>query len=135
MTPATITTAARPEEGQEEGCLARDVLARVGDKWSVYVIHLLGQRTMRFSELRRSVDGISQRMLTVTLRGLERDGLVEREIFAEVPPRVQYSLTPMGASLLDVVGALVDWSAGHTRAIATARARYDQATDPMSQRD
>jgi DNA-binding HxlR family transcriptional regulator len=142
VTPAATTTAtttasatARPEQGPDEGCLARDVLARVGDKWSVYVIHLLGQRTMRFSELRRSVDGISQRMLTVTLRGLERDGLVEREIFAEVPPRVQYSLTPMGASLLDVVGALVDWSAGHTRAIATARARYDQATDPMSQRD
>ena len=136
MTPASTTpasTTARPEEGPEEGCLARDVLARVGDKWSVYVIHQLGRRTMRFSELRRAVDGISQRMLTVTLRGLERDGLVEREIFAEVPPRVQYSLTPMGASLLDVVGALVDWSAGHTRAIATARARYDQATDPMSQ--
>jgi DNA-binding HxlR family transcriptional regulator len=109
-----------------EDCLARDVLDRVGDKWTVQVIHLLGPGTMRFSELRRSVDGISQRMLTVTLRGLERDGLVVRQVFAEVPPRVEYTLTPLGESLLDVVGALVEWSAGHTSAIAEARRRYDK---------
>ena len=107
-----------------EGCLARDVLDRVGDKWTVQVIHLLGQGTLRFSELRRSVDGISQRMLTVTLRGLERDGLVLRQVFAVVPPRVEYTLTPLGESLLDVVGALVEWSAGHTGDIAEARRHY-----------
>jgi DNA-binding HxlR family transcriptional regulator len=110
-----------------EICLVRDVLARVGDKWSVFVIHLLGGGTMRFTELRRSVDGISQRMLTVTLRGLERDGLVERKVYAQVPPRVEYSLTPLGESLLDVVAALVAWSDEHTDDIALARARYDQS--------
>lgn len=113
--------------GNLDDCLARDVLDRVGDKWSVFVIHLLRTGTMRFSELRRAIDGISQRMLTVTLRGLERDGLVDREIFAEVPPRVQYSLTPLGASLLDIVTALVAWSEGHTKDIAHARNRYDES--------
>jgi DNA-binding HxlR family transcriptional regulator len=106
-------------------CLAGDVLARVGDKWSVFVIHQLGAGTQRFSELKRSVDGVSQRMLTVTLRGLERDGLVEREVFAEVPPRVEYTLTPLGRSLLATVGDLIAWSEGHTRDIAAARVRYD----------
>ena len=109
-------------------CLVRDVLARVGDKWSVLVIYRLGGGTRRFSELRRSVDGISQRMLTVTLRGLERDGLVEREVFPEVPPRVEYTLTPLGRSLLEVVGALFHWSDGHTHEVAAARTRYDELT-------
>lgn len=109
-------------------CLARDVLARVGDKWSVQVIYRLGGGTRRFSELRRSVDGISQRMLTVTLRGLERDGLVEREVFPEVPPRVEYTLTPLGESLLEVVTALFHWSDGHTHEVAAARAHYDAVT-------
>ena len=108
-----------------EGCLARDVLDRVGDKWTVQVIHLLGPGTMRFSELRRSIDGISQRMLTVTLRGLERDGLVVRQVFAVVPPRVEYTLTSLGESLLDIVRALAEWSAGHTSDLAEARRRYD----------
>jgi len=112
-------------ESPHAECVAPDVLARVGDKWSVFVIHRLGSGTMRFSELRRSVDGISQRMLTVTLRGLERDGLVAREVYAEVPPRVEYTLTSLGASLLKTVRALVDWSEGHTVDIAAARRRYD----------
>ena len=110
-----------------EGCLARDVLDRIGDKWSVYVIGRLGRGTMRFSELRRSIDGISQRMLTVTLRALERDGLIVRTVYAQVPPRVEYALTPLGRSLLDVVGALVDWSGRHTADIDKARRRYDSA--------
>jgi DNA-binding HxlR family transcriptional regulator len=124
----TTTAVSKPRSlpPPPEGCLARDVLDRVGDKWTVQVIHLLGPGTMRFSELRRSVEGISQRMLTVTLRGLERDGLVVRRVFAVVPPRVEYTLTPLGESLLDVVGALVEWSAGHTGDIAEARRRYDQ---------
>jgi DNA-binding HxlR family transcriptional regulator len=115
-----------------EDCLVRDVLARVGDKWSVFVIHLLGGGTMRFSELRHSIDGISQRMLTVTLRGLERDGLVSRKVFAEVPPRVEYSLTPLGESLREVIGALVGWSDDHTRDIAAARIRYDRRPPPLA---
>src|SRR5687768_8512062 len=89
-------------------CHARDVLVRVGDTWSVYVIHMLGEaRTLRFSELRKEVDGISQRMLTVTLRGLERDGLVRRTVFAEIPPRVEYSLTPLGSTLRQLIRRLV----------------------------
>jgi DNA-binding HxlR family transcriptional regulator len=106
-------------------CLARDVLDRIGDKWSAYVIALLGNGTLRFTELRRAVEGISQRMLTVTLRALERDGLIDRRIYAVIPPRVEYTLTPLGASLLDVVGALVAWSNEHQPDVERARIRYD----------
>ncbi len=77
-----------------------DVLARVGDKWSVLVVTRLGERPMRFNELRRSIGGISQRMLTLTLRGLERDGLITRTVFPTIPPRVDYALTPLGRDLL-----------------------------------
>jgi DNA-binding HxlR family transcriptional regulator len=109
-----------------EGCLASEVLNRIGDKWSVYAIAYLGGGTLRFSELRRRIEGISQRMLTVTLRALERDGLVTRTVHPEIPPRVEYALTPLGRSLLDVVGELVSWSEKHTADIADARADYDQ---------
>jgi DNA-binding HxlR family transcriptional regulator len=107
-------------------CVAGEVLNRIGDKWTVYAIAHLGRGTMRFSELQRSIDGISQRMLTVTLRALERDGLATRTVYPEIPPRVEYALTPLGRSLRDVVGELVQWSEAHTRDIATARAAYDQ---------
>jgi DNA-binding HxlR family transcriptional regulator len=109
-----------------DNCLAGEVLNRIGDKWSVYTIASLGGGTLRFSELRRQIDGISQRMLTVTLRALERDGLVTRSVYPEVPPRVEYALTPLGKSLLDVVGDLVAWSETHTGDIDRARADYDQ---------
>src|SRR6185312_3537266 len=94
-----------------EDCRAiSGVLARVGDKWSILVVSRLGQRTMRFNELRRDIGNISQRMLTLTLRGLERDGLVTRTVFPTVPPRVDYALTTLGRSLLDPVNALSDWA-------------------------
>jgi DNA-binding HxlR family transcriptional regulator len=109
-----------------DGCLAGEVLNRIGDKWSVYAIASLGSGTLRFSELRRQIDGISQRMLTVTLRALERDGLVTRTVYPEIPPRVEYALTPLGKSLLDVVGELVAWSETHTADIDRARADYDR---------
>lgn len=109
----------------EQPCPARDVLDRVGDKWSVYVIHSLGGGTKRFSELLREIDGISQRMLTVTLRGLERDGLLTRTVHAEVPPRVEYRLTEMGRTLLRTIGSLLAWSEKHTGAIQRARNSYD----------
>ncbi len=102
-----------------------DVLARVGDKWSVLVVVVLADRTLRFNALRRQIGAISQRMLTRTLRGLERDGLVERTVFPTVPPRVDYALTPLGASLRAPVAALGDWSVAHHAAIARARADYD----------
>src|SRR6266849_4228041 len=98
-----MVTAAKTEPRRsmnEPGCTTiRAVLARVGDKWSVFVITLLGERTMRFTELQRSIEAISQRMLTLTLRQLERDGLVDREVFPVVPPRVEYSLTVLGRTL------------------------------------
>ena len=107
--------------------VAREILDRVGDKWSVLVIALLGERGRRFSELRRSIDGISQRMLTLTLRQLERDGLVSREVHATVPPRVDYALTPMGESVLEPITALMCWAQRHGTDVAEARRRYDQA--------
>lgn len=106
-------------------CRAREVLQRVGDKWSVYVIDLLGRGTMRFSELHRAIDGVTSRMLTVTLRGLERDGIVTRTIHPVIPPRVDYELTAMGRTLLEIIGQLVDWTDSHLPEIDAARAAYD----------
>ena len=109
----------------EDACEMRHILDRIGDKWSLLVIALLGQRTRRFNELRREIDEISQRMLTLTLRHLERDGLVERTVYPVIPPRVEYSLTPLGATLLDTIGKLIDWTQAHREEIAAARAAYD----------
>jgi DNA-binding HxlR family transcriptional regulator len=106
-------------------CRAREVLQRVGDKWSVLAIDLLGQGTMRFTELHRAIDGITARMLTVTLRGLERDGIVTRTIHPVIPPRVEYALTPMGRTLLNTIGQLVSWTDSHLPEIEAARAAYD----------
>jgi DNA-binding HxlR family transcriptional regulator len=106
-------------------CRARDVLHRVGDKWSVFVIDRLGQGSQRFSELRRSIDGITGRMLTVTLRGLERDGLVTRTMHPVIPPRVDYELTPMGTTLLKTIQQLMDWADSHAGDIYQARQVYD----------
>jgi len=114
-----------------DACEVREVLDRVGDKWSVYVIHMLGGGTMRFSELKRGIEGISQRMLTVTLRGLERDGLVSRTVYPVVPPRVDYALTSLGETLLEAVCALFNWSEEHRTDIDAARARYDER-EPVS---
>ncbi len=106
-------------------CLTREIFTRVGDRWSMYVIVNLGSGTHRFGELRRAVDGISERMLSVTLRSLERDGLVDRESHPEVPPRVEYSLSPAGQSLLSVLAPLLEWCRENTTQIENARAAYD----------
>jgi DNA-binding HxlR family transcriptional regulator len=109
-----------------EACPAvREVLSRVGDKWSVLIVGVLGERRQRFSELRRSIEGISQRMLTLTLKDLERDGLVTRTVYPTVPPRVEYDLTPLGRTLLDPVMAIAAWAADNRGAIQDARQRYD----------
>jgi DNA-binding HxlR family transcriptional regulator len=118
-TPAEIAAADRAT-----ACHARQILDRIGDKWSLAVIHQLGT-TRRFTELRRAIDGISQRMLTVTLRGLERDGLVERTVHPVIPPRVDYTLTPLGRTLLGTVCTLMSWSVEHGDEIDQARAAYD----------
>src|SRR6202012_2497681 len=103
-------------------CRAREVLQRVGDKWSVLVIDLLGQETKRFTELHRAIDGITARMLTVTLRGLEHDGIVTRTIHPVIPPRVEYTLPPMGRTPLCTIGQLVAWTDAHLPEIEAARA-------------
>jgi DNA-binding HxlR family transcriptional regulator len=105
------------------------VLARVGDKWSVLVIMLLGDGPRRFNELKRMIGGISQRMLTLTLRGLERDGLVKRTVFPTIPPRVDYELTDLGRGLSKPVKALGQWAHEHQPQIENARASFDQRDD------
>ncbi|MCP3465873.1 MULTISPECIES: helix-turn-helix domain-containing protein [unclassified Bradyrhizobium] len=105
------------------------ILARVGDKWSVFVIMMLGDGPKRFNELKRMIAGISQRMLTLTLRGLERDGLVTRTIFPTIPPRVDYELTDLGRGLARPVEALGMWAKAHQTEIEAARARFDKRNE------
>ncbi|HUZ13133.1 MAG TPA: helix-turn-helix domain-containing protein [Caulobacteraceae bacterium] len=116
---------------QSADCRAvSQVLARVGDKWSVLIVSLLGDGPRRFNEIRRMVGGISQRMLTLTLRGLERDGLVTRTVFPTVPPRVDYELTELGRSLWEPVAALGGWARANQDRIEAARRRFDQRAAP-----
>lgn len=111
-----------------EDCRAvSGILQRVGDKWTVLVIGKLGDGPMRFNELRSAVGGISQKMLTTTLRGLERDGFVTRTVFPTIPPRVDYELTDLGIELLEPVTALGEWARMNTARVNAARARFDAA--------
>lgn len=109
-------------------CPARQLLGQIGDKWTALVIGRLSEGRKRFSELRREVCGVSQKMLTQTLRQLERDGLLERTVYAEVPPRVEYELTELGRTLVGPIVALHEWAETHLPEIENARARYDSAT-------
>ena len=110
-------------------CPSRQVLSRMGDKWTALILGILQRGTIRFGALKREVSGISQKMLTQTLRNLERDGLVERRIFAEVPVRVEYSLTELGNSLLPVLVPLIQWSEEHLKEIEVARRQFDEPRD------
>ena len=111
---------------QTEDCRAvSEILQRVGDKWTVLVVGKLGEGSMRFNELRHAVGGISQKMLTTTLRGLERDGFVTRTVFPTIPPRVDYALTDLGCSLLKPVDALGEWARANTARVNAARAAFD----------
>lgn len=114
-----------PQHDPESCMRVSEVLARVGDKWSVLVVGTLGDGPRRFNELKRAVDGISQRMLTLTLRGLERDGLVTRTVTPSIPPRVDYALTELGRSLLDPVQALGDWAIANRTKVDAARNAFD----------
>jgi DNA-binding HxlR family transcriptional regulator len=130
-------TALKPQEGTAlipsnlhvpEDCRAvSEILARVGDKWTVLVVGVLGDGPKRFSEIRRAIGSISQRMLTLTLRGLERDGLVTRTVIPTIPPRVDYELTKLGRSLLKPVNGLARWAKQNRGTIADARRRFDAA--------
>jgi DNA-binding HxlR family transcriptional regulator len=114
-------------EGTEE--LVREMLVRIGDRWSLRVIETLGEEgSMRFTRLRERLDGVSQKMLTQTLRQLERDGLVERRVFAEVPPRVDYRLTPMGEQLSYALCGLWMWAERHLCDVQQARESFDRQT-------
>jgi DNA-binding HxlR family transcriptional regulator len=130
----TEVTIELPDPGSEDCRAVSSVLARVGDKWSVLIIVLLGDGPKRFNEIKRIVGGISQRMLTLTLRGLERDGLVKRTQFPTIPPRVDYELTELGQSLWEAVKPLGQWAQSHVKHIARARAAFDEKinTDPIA---
>jgi DNA-binding HxlR family transcriptional regulator len=113
-----------------DACPVTDVLRRVGDRWTLLILILLGRGPHRFNELHRSVEGISQRMLTRTLRALERDGLATRTVYPTLPPSVEYDLTPLGRTLLNPLSTLADWAVDHGEEIATARDRYDAHPPP-----
>ena len=135
MTAATLHTSqdlesrlrARGPEGLQSDCKpVTDILVKIGDKWSVLIIMLLGSGPKRFNEMRRLVHGISQRMLTLTLRGLERDGLVNRTVFPTIPPRVDYELTELGRSLLVPISGLGEWAYANRSIVEAARERFDK---------
>ncbi|MGB8012513.1 MAG: helix-turn-helix domain-containing protein [Terriglobales bacterium] len=110
-------------------CVAvREVLNRVGDKWSVLIVQLLADGPKRFSELRHTIEGISQRMLTLTLKGLERDGLATRTVYPTIPPRVEYELTELGRTLRKPIQALAKWAQENRERIQQARNHYDART-------
>lgn len=119
--PAVLTA------DEQTACDIRQVLDRIGDKWSVLVVVELSKGVRRFRRLQRAVPGISQRMLTLTLRRLERDALVSRTVYPTVPAQVEYALTATGLSLTDVLKALADWSAEHRDTVMASRARWDAA--------
>ncbi|TPG33558.1 winged helix-turn-helix transcriptional regulator [Mycolicibacterium hodleri] len=125
MLESTATVTATYDE-EDRPKVVRDILGRIGDKWSVIVICRLGAGPRRFNELRRVVGGITQRMLSSTLRGLERDGLVSRTVHPSVPPQVEYALTESGLSLLGIVQALARWTDDQVDAIRAARIDYDR---------
>ena len=124
--PASPRSGQRPDPNHADCRGVASILARVGDKWSVFVIMMLGDGPKRFNELKRMINGISQRMLTLTLRGLERDGLVTRTIFPTIPPRVDYELTDLGRGLSRPVEALGKWAMEHLAQIEAARTRFDK---------
>jgi DNA-binding HxlR family transcriptional regulator len=120
-------TQTEPPRHETAACLRiSQVLSRIGDKWTILVIMLLRQRGWRFNELKRNIDGISQRMLTLTLRNMERDGLVTRTVTPSIPPRVDYELTEIGHSLASPVQALGEWASHNLEGISAAQARYDR---------
>ena len=120
-----VTDPGRGPLPQAECQRVGEVLSRIGDKWTVMIVAQLGDGPLRFNELHRTIKGVSQRMLTLTLKNLERDGLVSRTVTPSIPPRVDYALTDLGRSMLIPVNALGQWAAAHIPAMDAARERYD----------
>ncbi len=128
----TVGKPASPGDHTPDSCRGvTDILNRVGDKWTVNVVRHLGVRTMRFSELRRALDGVSQKMLTTTLRGLERDGFVTRTIYPTIPPKVEYQLTELGRDLWAPVAALGQWAHDNRSRVEAARKTFDLKSDGL----
>ena len=125
MKPGISDDTIRPDVHSADCQKISQVLARVGDKWSILIVMLLASGPRRFSEIKRAINGISQRMLTLCLRGLERDGLVNRTVYAVMPPHVEYDLTPLGHSLTEPVIALGTWASVHIADIDSAREAFD----------
>jgi DNA-binding HxlR family transcriptional regulator len=123
---------AQPAEQDGDQCRPRMVLGIVGDKWSLLVVRNLRLGPRRFTELKREIDGISQRMLTVTLRSLERDGILTRTVHNVMPPHVSYELTPMGRTLREAAAPLLEWSIAHLDRIDAARAEYDARAESQT---
>ena len=117
-------------DAYNERCPTRMVLDRIADKWTVLIVGALEEKTKRFGELRREVGGVSQKMLTQTLRGLERDGVVARTVYASVPPKVEYSLTSLGRTLVRIVEAIREWSEQNIEDVLKARDEYDCRSAP-----
>jgi DNA-binding HxlR family transcriptional regulator len=135
LIPGNIEVTLKIPDRNSEGCQAvHSVLARVGDKWSILIIVLLGDGPKRFNEIKRMVSGISQRMLTLTLRGLERDGLVKRTQFPTIPPRVDYELTRLGHSLWEAIEPLSKWAYANVTQINKAQAEFERRKAPVMRR-
>ena len=111
-------------DAYDEHCPTRMVLDRIADKWTVLIVGALEDKTKRFGELRREIGGVSQKMLTQTLRGLERDGLVARRVYASVPPKVEYSLTELGRTLVHILEAIREWSENNIKKVLKSRDDY-----------
>ena len=117
----------------DQQCPTRMVLDRLADKWTVLVVGLLARRTRRFGELRRDIMGISPKVLTQTLRALERDGILTRHVYASVPPKVEYTLTPLGRTLIDLVDAIRIWAETHIESVLEAQQTFDQQVEEVSE--
>jgi DNA-binding HxlR family transcriptional regulator len=128
-TTSEMSTLCPPPGGESELKLFRSILERVGDKWSLLVIGVLQPGPLRFTELLRAVPGISRRMLTLTLRQLERDGLISRELFPEIPPRVEYRVTELGHTLAEPVLVIARWVGAHQHEIVRNREEFDERVD------
>jgi DNA-binding HxlR family transcriptional regulator len=127
------TNASQQRNIYDQNCPTRLVLDRLADKWTVLVVGLLGHHTRRFGELRRDIMGISPKVLTQTLRALERDGILTRRVYASVPPKVEYTLTPLGRTLISLVEAISGWAETHIEAVLEAQQAFDRQTQDVGE--
>ncbi|TYK64646.1 winged helix-turn-helix transcriptional regulator [Colwellia echini] len=127
MKPSNTEVTKQITDVEHGDCLEiNKILARIGEKWTILIILLLAYEPKRFNEIKKAINGISQRMLTVSLKSLERDGLLKRTVYEIMPPHVEYELTPLGQSLTQPINELVSWTRGHLSELKTARDNYDE---------